>query len=77
MKIKILQTYVHRIQIKRDRRQSSEFAICPVVLHRYADSIQNPSSVTNPTIGLYCILPFTLPCAVQCDKSQIVFFYLI
>ena len=43
----------------------SDFAICPVVglRHGNANSIQNASSVTNPTMELFCIrLSFTLPC---------------
>ena len=42
---------------------NSEFAICHVVRHGNVNSIQNPTTVTNPTMALYCILlPFTLPC---------------
>ena len=52
--------------------QCSEFSICPVVLHGNANSIQNPSSVTNPTIKFYCcLLPFTLPCCTTRQKSLI------
>ena len=40
-----------------------EFAICYVVCHGNVNSIQNPSTVTNPTMGPYWILlPLTLPC---------------
>ena len=47
----------------------SEFAIYAVVRHGNANSIQNPSSVTNPTMELYCIfLPLMLPC---CTTWQI------
>ena len=44
-------------------RNISEFAICHVVHHDNVNSIQNPSTVTNPTMQPYCILlPLTLPC---------------
>ena len=51
----------------------SEFAICHVVRHGNANSIQNPSTVTNPTMELYCkpLFFFRLRCrVVQRDKSQ-------
>ena len=42
---------------------TSEIAICPVVRHGNVNSIQNPSTVTNQTMGPFCILlPLTLPC---------------
>ena len=48
---------------------TSEFAICHVVRHGNVNSIQNPSTLTTPTMTPYCILlPLTLP-AVQSDKS--------
>ena len=41
----------------------SEFAIWHVVPHSNINSIQNPSTVTNPTMEPYCILlPLTSPC---------------
>ena len=41
----------------------SEFAICHVVRHSNANSIQNPSTVTVLTMEHYCILlSLTLPC---------------
>ena len=35
---------------------NSEFVICLVVRHGNANSIQNPSTMTNPTMEPYCIL---------------------
>ena len=54
---------------------NSEFAICHVVRHGNVNSIQNPSTVTNPTMEPYnsFLLPLTLPCrtvGLQRDKSQ-------
>ena len=37
------------------RVNNSEFAICHVVRHGNVNSIQNPSTVTNPTMEPYCI----------------------
>ena len=37
-------------------RDSSEFAICHVVRHCNVNSIQNPHTVTDPTMEPYCIL---------------------
>ena len=43
----------------RQENNISELAIC----HSNAIFIQNPTTVTNQTMELYCILlPFTLPC---------------
>ena len=47
-----------------------EFAIYHVVRDGYVNSIQNPSTVTNPTMEPYCILlPLMLSCLKR-DKSQ-------
>ena len=63
--------YLHRSHVRfwmwlyagRCTRQHSEFAICHVVSHGNVNSIQNPSTATNPTMEPYCILlPLTLPC---------------
>ena len=57
-----------------DTGHISEFAICPVVRHGNVNSIQNPSTVTNPTMGPYCILLlYTLPCFTtwQIANSQL------
>ena len=56
----------------RELRVSSEFAICHVVRHDNANSIQNPCTLTNPAIEPYCILlAWRLRCrAVERDKSQ-------
>ena len=37
------------------KQNTSEFAISHVVLHGNANFIQNPFTVTNPTMELYCI----------------------
>ena len=43
----------------------SEFAICHVVRHGNVNSIQNSSTLINPTMELYYIfLAHTLPCHV-------------
>ena len=45
---------------------ASEFAISRIVCHGNVNSIQNPSTVTNPTKELYCIL---LPLSLLCHKT--------
>ena len=50
---------------KKGWENNSEFAICRVVRHGNVNSItvQNHSTVSNSTMGPYCILlPLTLPC---------------
>ena len=51
---------------------NSEFAICHVVRHSTVNSIQNPSTVTNPTMETYFFLlpPIRCRAAVQRDESQ-------
>ena len=54
------------------------FARCPVVRYGNVNSIQNPSTVTNPTMGHYCILLLnTLPCCTtwQIAKSLLILSY--
>ena len=54
---------VDRVKVLVVLQENSEFAICHVVRHGNVNSFQNPSTVTNPTMGSYCIrLPLTLPC---------------
>ena len=54
--------HVFDLFITRDSHDNSEFAICHVVHHGNVNSIQNPSTVTNPTMEPNCILlPLTLP----------------
>ena len=53
--------YCQRIKIfhfnlTKSHRDNSEFAICPAVRRGNGNSIQNPSTVTNQTMELYCIL---------------------
>ena len=49
---------------------NSEFAICPVVRHGNLNSIQNLSTVTNPTMGPIVFFSLIRCRAVQRDKSQ-------
>ena len=53
------------------RDYNSEFAICHVVRHGNVNSIQCPSTVTNPTMKPYIVFFYYLRCrAVQRDKSH-------
>ena len=65
IKIGVVFVIFARLCAVRNRLISSEFAICHVVRHGNMNSIQNPSTVTNPTMEPYCrpiLLPLTLPC---------------
>ena len=71
--------HAHFIILRTDIN-NSEFVIYPAVFHSNANSIQNPSSLTNPTMELYCILlPLTLLCRTtwQIANSLLSFWLII
>ena len=49
--------YNYKSALISNVRPISEFAICHVVRHGNVNSIQNPPTVTNPTMESYILLP--------------------